>query len=463
MTQPRRGRPPHSLNPDASHAARLGAEIRAHRQAQGLTLSALATLIGFSPQHISEVERAKAPVSTSFVAACDRALEAGGSLLDLMPAVICERAVRRHDRSAARRASAGRDGLAAAVDGGSAARDAPAAIPLALQHEAGEDVDPLSRRSLLGAGAGAAAGLGATTAPAAAREIDPGLVEHWRKLLRLLDQHTAMFGPHDALATIRHQLDLIAAHRQVARGKLCSDLLRVEARWSEYASWLSNDTGDPRGRDRWAVRSLRRGKEADDQELVAWLLMWQSQWACERSDPRRAIAFAQAALRTPGTTPRIRALCARQEAYGHALVHDAAACQRRLADSQSLLADTDAAAPWWDDLAAQNASPHFNLVGEARCWLWLQPAKAIALFDDALRIWPDDRPRGRSVQQARLALACAAAGEFERAAAEGLEALDVAKTTRSDETARELKRLDRRLAACDLHEAAEFREAFAAL
>jgi len=462
MTQPRRGRPPHSVNPDASHAARLGAEIRAHRQAQGLTLSALATLIGFSPQHISEVERAKAPVSTSFVAACDRALEAGGSLLDLMPAVICERAVRRHDRSAARRASAGRDGLAAAVDGGSAARDAPAAIPLALQHEAGEDVDPLSRRSLLGAGAGAAAGLGATTAPAAAREIDPGLVEHWRKLLRLLDQHTAMFGPHDALGTIRHQLDLIAAHRQVARGKLCSDLLRVEARWSEYASWLSNDTGDPRGRDRWAVRCLRLAKEADDQDLVAWLLMWQSQWACERSDPQRAIAFAQAGRARPGTTNRLRALCAEQEAYGHALAGDAAACQRCLADAKRLLADADAAPPG-DDLAAQNASPHFTLAGEARCWLWLQPSKAIALFDDALRAWPSDRPRSRGVQQARLALACAAAGEPDRAAAEGLKALDTAQTTRADATGRELRRLDRRLATCDLPEAADFRQAFTAL
>jgi len=46
-------------------------------------------------------------------------------------------------------------------------------IPVTLRwlpdHEAGEDVDPLSRRSLLGAGAGAALGLSATTAPAAAR------------------------------------------------------------------------------------------------------------------------------------------------------------------------------------------------------------------------------------------------------------------------------------------------------
>jgi hypothetical protein len=50
MTQPRRGRPPHPLDPDASHAARLGAEIRARRQAHGLTLEGLAALIGFSPQ-----------------------------------------------------------------------------------------------------------------------------------------------------------------------------------------------------------------------------------------------------------------------------------------------------------------------------------------------------------------------------------------------------------------------------
>jgi transcriptional regulator with XRE-family HTH domain len=462
MTQPRRGRPPDPVDPDASHAARLGAEIRARRQRRRLTLQALADLIGFSPQHISQVERAKAPASRAFVAACDNALEAGGGLLDLLPAVVCERALQRDERSAARHASAGDDEPAVATDGGSAALGDPVPLPLASQQEVGEDVNPLSRRSLLGAGAGAAVGLSATTAPAAARNVDPGLVEHWRTLLRLLDEHTAMFGPHDTLATIGHQLDLIAAYRRVARGRLCSDLLRVEARFSEYASWLCNDTGDIRASDVWAVRCLRLAKEAGDDDLVAYLLMWQSQWACERSEPQQAIAFAQAARRTRGATARILGLCAKQEAYGHALVGDADACQRCLADAHRLMADTDAAPPW-DDLAAQNAAPHFMPVGEARCWLWLQPARAIALFDDALRIWPSHRPRSRSVQQARLALACVGAGEPDRAAAEGLKALHIAQATRADATGRELVRLDHRLAAYDTPAAAEFREAFGAL
>jgi transcriptional regulator with XRE-family HTH domain len=105
MKQPRRGRPPKPLDPNASNAARLGAEIRSRRLERGLTLEALAEVIGFTPQHISEVERAKASVSNPFLTACDHALEAQGSLLELLPAVVYERAIERHDRSVARRRS----------------------------------------------------------------------------------------------------------------------------------------------------------------------------------------------------------------------------------------------------------------------------------------------------------------------------------------------------------------------
>jgi len=103
MKQPRRGRPPKPLDPSASNAARLGAELRSRRLERELTLEALAGLIGFTPQHVSEVELAKTSVSRPFVEACDRELEAGGSLLELLPAVVYERALERHDRSVARR------------------------------------------------------------------------------------------------------------------------------------------------------------------------------------------------------------------------------------------------------------------------------------------------------------------------------------------------------------------------
>jgi hypothetical protein len=110
-------------------------------------------------------------------------------------------------------------------------------------------VDPLSRRSRFGAGVGTALGLSATTAPTAAREIDPGIARQWLELMGLLYRHDAMFGPRDVVGPVRHELGLIADHRQLARGEVRTDLLRVESRWSLFASWLAHDAGGRRTRD----------------------------------------------------------------------------------------------------------------------------------------------------------------------------------------------------------------------
>jgi hypothetical protein len=338
----------------------------------------------------------------------------------------------------------------------------PFALRWTAQHEVREDLDPISRRSLFGAGVGAAFGFSATTAPASAREIDPELVTHWTKLRKVLARHDAMFGPHDVLDAVRHELGLIAGHRKIARGDLRTDLLRVEARWAEFASWLSNDAGDWRCRDSWADRALRLAHESEYPNMVAWILLWRSRWATKQHDARHAITFAQAAGRTAGTSDRIRALCALKEAHGHALADDDAACERRLADAYGLL-DHDTADDPWDRVGRRNVTRPYVLADEARCWLWLRPRKAIVMFEDASRLWPHDCTSHRGVHQARLALACAAAGEPDRAAAEGIRALELARATKSHLNVRELKRLDHRLAAYDLPRAAEFRRAFAAL
>jgi hypothetical protein len=332
------------------------------------------------------------------------------------------------------------------------------------QPEVGEDVDPISRRSLLGAGVGAAFGLSATTAPAAARQVDPEVGRRWMELMQVLYRHDAVFGPHDVVDPVRHELDLIAAHRDVARGELHTDLLRVESRWALFASWLGHDTGDEHARDHWAERALRLAREAEYQDMVAWILLRQSQWAATREETQRAIRLAEAAARTRGTSPRMRGLCAVRQAHGHAFAGDAASCERSLAAAYG---DLDRAPNGDDDpcdeLGSRDLTAPYVLAAEARCWLRLRPRKAIAMFEDALRVWPRDRSRGRGVHRARLALACAAAGEPDRAAAEGLQAVDVAHSTRSDVTMRELKRLDRQLAAYDLPAATDFHEALAAV
>jgi len=364
-------------------------------------------------------------VSPAFVAACDHALEADGALVKLFPAVVVEAAILRHERNIARLGPS-------------------APLPFEAQHcdlDLGDDVDPTTRRGILGAGAaaGAAAALGVSAAPAAAREIDPDLPAHWTQLLDLLGRHDEMFGPQEVLSTVRHQLDVIAAHRQRARGYVRAELLRAEARGAEFAGWLSNDTGQARERDAWTDRALRLAQEANFADMIAYARSRQSQYAAQERDARRAIALADDALRVPGTSAQMRAWCALRAALGHALANDAADCERRLADAYSFVNDADSAPPPW---AGQfRYTDTAILGGQALCWLWMQPRKAIPLYESVLRDWPLDETRTGGLHRARLARACAAAGEHDRATAEGRKALAIARRTRSATTASELRRL----------------------
>jgi hypothetical protein len=416
------GRPLNPLDPSASAAAKLGADLRAQRLERGLTLQALAAKIGYSPQHISSAELAKSPVSGPFVAACDRALGAGGQLIALMGAVVQEQAARRHAQSIAR--------------GG-----VPVGCATGSPIDAGEDVDPTNRRGLLGVSAAAAlGGLGvATAAPAAARDTDPELPAHWTQLLSLLGRHDAMYGPRDVLDIVCHELRLIADHRQVARRQLRTELMCVESRWAQFAAWLSNDSGQVRSRNAWADHALQLAREADYRDMIAFIRLRQSQWAAQDVDARRAIALAEAALRVTGTSAQTRARGALRAAFGHALANDATACERHLAHGEDLMerADCLRVPPW---VGRATIRSHVR-PDEARCWLWMRPTKAIALYENVLRDWPRERVRDHGLHQARLAVACAQAGELDRAEAEGRKALATTRTTGSAGATRELKRL----------------------
>jgi hypothetical protein len=185
--------------------------------------------------------------------------------------------------------------------------------------------------------------------------------------------------------------------------------------------------------------------------------------AVERLDTRSAIAYADATHRTPGTNDQIRALGALKHAQAHVLNGDADAAARSLTDVRELLLDTDPVQAPWGDLVSQEVTHADVLADDARCWSWLRPHKAIPRFEDVLRSWPPTRTRDQGVVRARLGLACARAGEPERAAAEGMTAIGIAESTRSTVTVRELMRLDRQFAAYELPAVAELREAVAAL
>jgi hypothetical protein len=165
--------------------------------------------------------------------------------------------------------------------------------------------------------------------------------------------------------------------------------------------------------------------------------MRRGRWAVEQRDAQRAIVFAEAARRITGTSEHIRALSAMRVAQGHALAHDTHACELSLATAHDLLGRTNPAdAP---DLRRVDGTSTWVMGDETRCWLWLRPRKAIPMVVNVLRRLPHERTRKRGVHQAHLAMACAAADEPERAAAEGMKALHIAEAIQSDVIARRLK------------------------
>jgi len=374
-----------------------------------MTLAALGVRTGYSAQHISSLELAGAGATRTCVAAVDDALDAKGALLALLPAVMAERLVAADARAAARR------------------------------RYDDEQVDPTNRRGLLEAGASVALGvplLGGV--PARAGEVDPELPEHWTALLTLLGRHAEMFGSHGVLGIIEREMLVIAAHRGAARGGLRTELMR----WATFAAWLCHHTGDARERNAWTDRALRLAHESDYADMAAFGRGRQSKHA---SDPRRAVEYAEAALRVRGASTQTRAWCARYAATGHAWAGATASCERRLHDAYVLLEDADSPPPPW--------AHGFRVTGsgtratEARCWLTIAPAKAIVFYEDALRDWPRAEIQHGGLQRARLALACALAGQRDRAKAEGAKALAIAKQTRSASVTRELKRLGAALSA----------------
>jgi transcriptional regulator with XRE-family HTH domain len=311
---PRRGRPPKPLDPDASCAARLGAELQKSRLAQNLTLQALSDRIGYSLQHVSQVEHGRGTVNEAFLRACEAELDTHEALLRLLPDVILEHARVRSARTAARR-SAG------------------------IHRKPEDHMDPISRRGL--ADAGAAAVLGLPGGPGAASDVDPLLPEHSERLLAILGAHDAAHGPHQMLDIARRELRLIGEHRRVARGELRIALMRIEARWTVYAAWLCQDTGDRRSQSALLERALHLAREADQPDLIAWTRARQAQW----SDAPRAICLAETGLRTPRADAHTRALCALRAAHAHALLGDHQATKRLLGKARRLAAQHSAPPP----------------------------------------------------------------------------------------------------------------------
>jgi tetratricopeptide (TPR) repeat protein len=327
-------------------------------------------------------------------------------------------------------------------------------------------MEPLDRRALLSrAAALGLAALPAVPLPDVASKVDPERVERSLQMLGVLADQDNIFGPRAVVGAVRRELATTSRERQVARGTLRTELLRVEARWAEFAGWLSDDGGDAQAGDYWLDRAITMSQESGDRLMTSYILMRQSQRASERGHAQRTVALAQAAQRPRTLTVAVRALGAVREAEGHALTANAAACQSKLDEAHRLLDDRrdETVEEPFDSLGTHYMTHTYVTVHEAQCWTWLdRHDEAAATLSGALTSWPAALHRDAGLHRARLARACAADGEPDRAAHDGIAALEIACSTKSARIMSELGTLDRELSTHGALQAArDFRDAYA--
>lgn len=461
----------------------LGRQLAELRKAAGYTQHSFAPMTLYARSTVANAETGHQHPDRAFWQRCDLVLKTDGALTtDYDGIVALERHLRRAKSTiaaeampltATRGSPSGAPGDYEAMrchdlgstsvpglDGGTPAAElsvrshaddhgiiADDAFMVTVMVEGREQVVQLSRRAVLGALSGAVAASvvdqGVAVVPRGGA-VDAAVVDHFAALRGVLVESDNRMGAAAVLPTALHLLQQISQFRRAARvGVLREDLLCAEARWAEFAGWLSDDLGDRAAGDSWLAQALTMAQEAHDADFTMYVFARMAQRSAESTDRDRVLGLAHAALRSNGDQPRVRAFAALQRARGHALTQDVSGFRHAVDDARSLIPDSSAAR---GDLGSFCTQPYIS-AQEGEGWLRLgRPSTAVDCFDRALAGWPVSYPRDRGLYTARTAAAYAAAGDPEHAAVTATTALQYASVTRSARIKREVVALSQRLA-----------------
>jgi tetratricopeptide (TPR) repeat protein len=391
----------------------LGVQLAVLRDAARLTQEELARRVGYVRSTVGNVETGRQRVPRRFWIQCDQILATSGVLTEAYDRV------EMLERQAAL----------------TAATDPPAAVVDAAPWPAPPSAD-----------------------------VDPGLVLHWARLLRVLAGVHNLLGPGQVHDAVCRESSLIRRYRNDAVGDLRTGLLAVEARWAEFASWTADNIGDHQAASFWLDRALGLARQAAHGPMTAYVVMRQAQEAADRHDGAKAAALAATAAATAALSDRDRALCAIREAQGHALRGDRRACSTAIKTAYRLIARAGTSGPLNDDpdtIGTHCGLPYVR-AHEAYCALRLGRAlDAVQILEDVLGSWPQDLRQDEALARAWLAHAYLATHRLAEAGVEADRALALTTTTFSARTTRILAQLDVRLATTPgISEVERFRAAF---
>jgi transcriptional regulator with XRE-family HTH domain len=285
---------------------------------------------------------------------------------------------------------------------------------------------------------------GGPPVPAATAGVEPTLAE---SLLVTLDQYAItdnLTGPRSLLPIVTQQMTFVEDLFARSRGRARSRLVYVAARFAEFTGWLYQDSGDTRAAMQWSNTAADFAQEAGDADLVSYTLMRKSNIAGDAGNAELVLKFAGAALQqSKSLTPRLRAVALRQQAHGHALSGNSAACERAIDQALQQAADGQGET----DLAIY-CTPSYVDMEAAHCWVELgQPERALVTLRQGLADWQPEFRRDLGLCLARLAVAHAKAGQADDALTVAQQSLRITATTHSQRTVRQLRRTTELLTA----------------
>ena len=407
----------------------FGVELRRRRVAAGWSLAMLAKRVHYSKGHLGKVETGSKLPGSDLARRCDAVLDAGGQLAAL----------------------AGKtppDSSSTAV----AAEHGGELWVMSMAPDGSSWLVPMPRREALATGAVSLFGLNLRSPGVSAAVDQEATITAFRSLfeqVRLLGQTTS---PSVVLPTVIAQTHTLRGIAGAASSPLREELLKLAARYAEYAGWMAQEAGDDRGALWWTRIAVEMGEAAGDTELATYALIRQALITLYREDAAGTIDLAQRAQADPRTSRRVRGLAALREAQGHALACDYDQCQQALDRAVELLDSNENSSPDGPIGSASIAGASLSDLVAGWCLHDLgRPQQAADVLDQQLLVLPDTARRAYARFGARRALAYLAAGEVDHASALTEQVLDAATLVDSATIRHDLRRLAHSLARWRTH------------
>ena len=261
----------------------------------------------------------------------------------------------------------------------------------------------------------------------------------------LFDQYRSLgqtASPGVVLPAVIAQTHVLRDLAARAPSSIRDELLRLGARYSEYAGWMAQESGNDQAALWWTARAVDMAAAGNDHDLAAYALIRRALVTLYREDAQQTIELARQAQVAETTPNRIRGLAAQREAQGHALAGDYKSCIQCLDRARELLA-SPSGDPAASALGSVSLTDPVSMITGWCLYELGRPKEASEILDDQVAGIPVQALRSRARYGVRQALAHAAAGHVEHACALTDQLLAITDVVSSATITTDLRRLAR--------------------